>query len=165
MQNLFLGRFRAEEFAGETALTEYQNSVADRQNFGKFARSDNDPDPLPAKVKHQVIKLCFGTNVNASGRIVQKQDAGIGQQPTAYDALLLVSAREAGDRRFEARRFDEEPFRNVPSQLPFFGMGEHAGGERVLQRANGDVLPDVHFGKNSQTFAIFGYQSNASSTD
>ena len=74
--------------------------------FIHSALRDHNSLALLGKLQDQFVNLVLGADVDAAGRLVEEQNIGLRQQPTAKNDLLLVAAGEVFDERLLRRRFD-----------------------------------------------------------
>ena len=81
--------------------------------------------PAAASSPMMVVELGLDADVDAARRLVEDQDARVGQQPAREDGLLLVAARELADRL--AQRGEPDAQLRRP----------HSDGERPLERRGG----------------------------
>ena len=81
---------------------------ADGQQLGQLARGHDDGPALGGQPADQSVDLGLGADVDAAGGLVEQEDLRLDQEPAGEDALLLVAAREAGDRDVAAGRLDRQ---------------------------------------------------------
>ena len=84
----------ALERRGDAAVAQHEHAVGDVDELGQVARIEEDGVALGGEVAHQLENLALGADIDAAGRIVEQQDARLGQQHLAEDHLLLVAAGE-----------------------------------------------------------------------
>ena len=82
--------------------------------------------PWDGQPADQLVDLGLGADVDAAGGLVEQQDLGLDQEPAGEDALLLVAAREAGDRNVAAGRLDRQLL-DRPGHGAILGAGRRAG--------------------------------------
>ena len=90
------------------SLAEDDDPVRDGQQLGQLARGHDDRPALGGQLADQFVDLGLGADVDAAGGLVEQEDLGLDQEPAGEDALLLVAAREAGDRNVAAGRLDRQ---------------------------------------------------------
>ena len=88
------------------AVAHDKDAVADPDQLRHFGRDHHNSLALLGKLQDQFVNLVLGADVDAARRLVEEQNIGLRQQPTAKNDLLLVAAGEVFDERFLRRRFD-----------------------------------------------------------
>ena len=86
----------------------HQHPVGDMDELGQVAGIEQDRVALGGEVAHQLEDLALGADVDAARRVVEQQDARLGEQHLAEDHLLLVAARQRAGRLLRARRLDAQ---------------------------------------------------------
>jgi hypothetical protein len=67
------------------------------EDLGQVRRDHQDRRPLLHQLVHQLVDLGFRPDVDAPGRLVEDQEAGLGAEPLGQDDLLLgAPAQELG---------------------------------------------------------------------
>ena len=92
----------ARERRGDPAVAHHQHAVGDMDELGQVARVEQDRIALGGEVAHQLEDLALGADVDAARRVVEQEDARLGEQHLAEDHLLLVAAREGAGRLLRA---------------------------------------------------------------
>ena len=98
-QDFGLRRFRAIEHSEDRSAVDDRRPVAHSQNLRQLRRDHHDGGTLRSQLSHQRMNFCLRSNVNPLCGLVQDQHRRPGNQPAAQCNLLLIAAREVGDRR------------------------------------------------------------------
>ena len=102
----------AENIALTKKVCEFAHSRPDyvsvEGELGVLAGVEDDGDPGGREVPHQLVDLVLGPDVDALGRVVQQDHPGLVEEPLRQDDLLLVAAREGGDRVAQPADLDGE---------------------------------------------------------
>ena len=78
------------------------------------------PSPLPAEPVDDRVEFRLGADVDAARRVVEQQHARVRSQPAGDDALLLIAAGQARNRRFRAGGLDRQLLASTRrASLPF----------------------------------------------
>src|ERR1700733_7818783 len=80
--------------------------------------------------ENETVDLALRANVDAARRLVEDDDIAASEEPFGQHDLLLVAAREAGDRRLDGRGLEPQARAKVPD-------------DRVFERAANEAEP-VH---------------------
>ena len=70
-----------------------------------LARDHDDRLAFAGQLGDQRVDFGLGTYVDTAGRLVYDQDVRIGQQPAAYQNLLLIAAGKVLDGSVDRRCF------------------------------------------------------------
>src|SRR5450830_876310 len=108
LHDFFLRGFGGGEFAGDAAFAHDQHAVAHAQHFWQLGRNHHDGLALFCEGVEQFVDFALGADVNATRRLIKKQDVAIAQQPLGDDDLLLVAAGQQACRLIDGRRLDGE---------------------------------------------------------
>lgn len=109
------------------------------------------------------MNLGFGPDVNAAGRLVEDQDAGIGQQPARDQQLLLVAARQVLHGFGQSRCLDAQ-FLNVFLHQTFDPASVNETetvGLALRQKRHLDVFLAVEDQKAAAFLAVLGQEGHA----
>src|SRR5262245_46990313 len=93
-----LARLVASDVAGHASLAHGDDPVADGKDFRQLRGDGDDGDPRARHLEEQIVHLDLGADVDAAGRLVDDKHARSQRQPARQHHLLLVAAREVGDK-------------------------------------------------------------------
>src|SRR3954471_3960363 len=74
------------------ALPHDQHPVGEPEHLLDLAGDHDDGDPVVGETPHQRVDLRAGSDVHATGRLVQQQHAAAAQEPAGQHHLLLVAS-------------------------------------------------------------------------
>src|SRR3954454_3346880 len=102
----------------------------------------HDRHAVGGEVQQQAVEVALGVDVDASRRVVEEQHLRLGGQPAGHDDLLLVAARERGDRILGVAELDPQPV-DVAAQARAGARGRDQPAARVAaERDDAEVLAD-----------------------
>ena len=81
------------QLTNNLAFGENQDPVT-REQLGVFRRVPKQGATLPRELAAKAVKILLGGDIDATGRIVQKNDWGFGGDRPGYERLLLIAAAE-----------------------------------------------------------------------
>src|SRR5205823_1169555 len=109
----------------------------------------------------KAIKLSFSADVDAPRGIIEQQHLRPRLKPAADDALLLVAAAQAGDRCSQTGRLDGQLLGRFGRRPPLASATDESGRAALAERADRNVLADIHGGEESESFAVLGHEANS----
>ena len=110
---------------------------------------------------HQLVDFVFGADIHASGRLIENQHPGFGQEHLRQHGFLLIAARQAGDRQERAGGFEVQA-RDFLIDAAQFGFGIDTGQFRVVvQHGEGDVLANAQVRNDALALAVLRHQAQA----
>src|SRR3954454_7418282 len=99
----------ARKLLVDAALAEDEDAVHQLDVLVDLGRQHHDRDALPGQVEQQLIEVALGADVDAARRVIEQQHSGLRRQPARHHDLLLVAARQRGDRRLGISHLDLQP--------------------------------------------------------
>src|SRR5690606_12071861 len=108
-----------------------------------------------------LVELRLDADVDAPGRLVEDEDAGVGEQPAGEDGLLLVAAGEFADRLAHGGEADAEPLHGILRHGLFQQPPDEAAGRDAAGHGGGDVLFHRQGGEDAGDGAVFGDEGEA----
>ena len=94
-----LGKLATSELGSRPALAKNHDAITNRDEFRKLARRYDDRETLGAEFIDQPIDFRLRADVDSSSRIVKQQQFRSRPKRPSNDALLLIAATQAGNRR------------------------------------------------------------------
>nr|GFD54343.1 hypothetical protein [Tanacetum cinerariifolium] len=70
------------------ALVQHQHGIDEAVEVAYLVRRDDDAAVVAERPRHELAKLHFTRNIEAVGRLVEHQQAGVGGQGKGYHHLL-----------------------------------------------------------------------------
>ena len=98
----------ATELADHGTALEHDHTRRALDDVLQLRGDQHDPAALVGELLDERLHLRLGTDVDASGRLVEQQDLRIGAQEAGEQRLLLVAARQLADVLAAAGRLDAE---------------------------------------------------------
>src|SRR5215218_9315510 len=129
------------ELSGEAPFAHDQDPVGHRKDLLQLGRYEQYGLAFFGQVVHEAVDLRLGAHVYPAGRLVEQQDGRFAGQRLGDDHLLLVAAREPGDRVGHPGAPDGELFGEPVGDLPLRAGHETEPGD-AIQDAQGDVVLD-----------------------
>src|ERR1700710_225473 len=99
LKHRVLGYFRAVQLAALASFAENDDAIAEADDFGQLRADDDDRQALARELTDDAIDLHLGADIDAARRFVEDQRGARRIHPSAEQDLLLIAAREVGDRR------------------------------------------------------------------
>ncbi len=109
----FFAELVAAEFSRDSAVAHHEHTVGYPQHLGELGGDYDDAVPVGGKVFDQMIDFGFGADVDAAGRLIEKENARAGRQPPCNDRLLLIAAAEKLDLAIELKWPQIDAFEKV----------------------------------------------------
>ena len=103
----------------------------------------------------------MGAHIDAPGRLVENEEAGIGRQPAGEDHLLLIAAREELDRLFPIGGADVERLDIPIGQRFLFAARQRLGPAAPGLERQRDVLAYREIVNDAVLLAVFGAEAEA----
>ena len=92
--DVLLGEPVALDLAADQALAHDEHAVAEADQLGQLGRDDDDADAVAGQIAEDAVDLGLGADIDAAGRLIEKDDARVDRQHLGDGDLLLVAARE-----------------------------------------------------------------------
>ena len=108
----------ALEHRRDLAVPHHRDAVGDVDQLRQVARIEEDGVALGGELAHQLEDLALGADIDAARRVVEEEDARLGEQHLAEDHLLLVAARKRAGELVGRLRLDAQERRSSPRPAP-----------------------------------------------
>ena len=96
--------------------------------------------PRRGEVQQQRVEVALGADVDAARRVVEQQHLRVGRQPARHDDLLLVAARQRGDRVLGIAEHDPQPVDVLRQPRARARVRQQPSRRVALQRRDAEVL-------------------------
>ena len=103
-QDALRRRLGAVEDRHLPALAHDQDPVAHGEDLGQVGADQDDRDAFLGELVDDLVDLGLGPDVDPARGLVEDEHARMRVQPLAQHDLLLVAARQRGDRHLDRRR-------------------------------------------------------------
>ena len=144
-----------------TPFVHHRHAVAFSDDLLDVAADHDDRRSILSEPANEAMDLGLGADVDALRRFVEDHDARRERQPFAKHDLLLVSAAECRDRRFDGRGFDRQRCGGVLSSTGLGGTLHETKtgvGAECRQR---HVLAHSHCRDDAPAATILGNQTDS----
>ena len=105
------------DLADLAPVAQHRDPVADRDQFVELGRRHQQRQALLAQLADQRHDLRVRADVDAARRLVENEDARVGDQRARQHDLLLVAARQLADRLVGVGRGDRQRLDHLLRQL------------------------------------------------
>ena len=137
------GRARSRgSSAAIRALAEDQHAIHQLDVLVDLGREHHDRHPLRGEVQQQRVEVALRVDVDPARRIVEQQHLRLGRQPPRHHDLLLVAARQRGDRVLGIAEHDPQRGRRTPAAARVRACDSRPPPPVALQRRDAEVLAD-----------------------
>ena len=117
--------------------------------------------PWAGELGHELVHRGLGADVDALGRLVEDDDAGLGGEPLGDHHLLLVAAGELGDVLVERGGAEVEAGGVLAGEAELLGEAQEAAARGAGERRQGDVLEDRQADDRALAAAVLGHVDDA----
>ena len=136
-------------------IAQHENAVADPQHLLQLRRNKHHRHPFFGEVQHQLLNFGLGSYIYAARRLVENQNARLGDQPAGQDDFLLVSTAQIFYELVRRRRADAQEFDVLLGNfILLFSTQELEPAVPGLQRQD-NILANSQVSQNPLGFAIF----------
>ena len=120
----------------DAPLAHHKDPVAKAHQLEHVGGNDDDGRTPCCELRQDRVDLGAGADVDSCRRFVANKDVASHDEDTAEDDLLLISARERQDRRFDRARFDIESLRDLVGGTPLLPVDDESEPEKRCSPAS-----------------------------
>src|SRR5215216_3198057 len=144
IEDLLLGHRASPELGGQATIRDGQDPIRHRENLRQLRRDEQDRGALLGEVLHKAVDLDLRADVNAPRRLLQHEDPWPPLQPPAEHDLLLITAGQLADRRFDPRGTHLKRADHVDGTDPLDALLDKSPLADGGERAQAQVLTHIH---------------------
>jgi hypothetical protein len=159
----FLAQIPPDKFTADRALVHHESAVAEPQHFLHLTTGKKDDHPTRRQVIQEPVNILLGSDINASGGLIQQKNAGLKGEPFGKDDLLLVTPGEKLDQLAKVRGFNMQLASHPLCQSRFCVPLAEARPRQARQAGQSYIALHGHFQDHSLLLTIFGHQSQTRS--
>src|SRR5580700_6496210 len=116
MQTRLVETVRAWHTVGDTPAMHRKDGVTNQREFGEIAGTKKHAPAAFGEAADQAVNLRLGRNVDALGRLFEKEYADFAGEPFGQNDLLLIAAGECRRRQAWFARADIQQFHQLRDQ-------------------------------------------------
>ena len=151
----------AVQGADDASVADDEHAVAQPDELVAVGRRDEHGHAVGNGVLDDRVHLVAGADVDALRRLVEQQHLRLQPEAAPDHHLLLVAARQGGDRRLGAGGDDAEPL-DPARRLGALGAAvDAAEAAQVAQAADGEVLAYRHRREQPEPGALARHEGDA----
>ena len=144
----------ALHLAGDPALVQHQDAVADADQLRQLRRDRDDADALVGEVAQDGVDLRLGADVDAARRLVDEEHARVDGKQLGQRHLLLVAAGKLRHRLVHAGAANAEPLAHRFGERRLAAPAHHEAARHALQVERGNVLGDRQVEEDAVALAV-----------
>ena len=144
----------ALDLAGDPALVQHQDAVADADQFRQFRRNRDDADALVGEVAQDRVDLRLGADVDAARRLVDEEHRGLTASSFASATFCWLPPESVDTGWWTLAQRMPSRSRIFSASAVSCPLRDHEAARDALQVERGDILGDRQVEEDAVALAI-----------